>query len=105
MKNCKKAISFVLVICMITMCSVSAFAVPLGERDQITGELYSNYAKQFEEKGIAFEAVKALQNQGFSYREILETANSSQTRNSIYAIARVQRPSTFVRVTNVNGST
>ena len=61
MKNCKKAISFVLVICMITMCSVSAFAVPLGERDQITGELYFNYAKQFEEKGITFEAVKALQ--------------------------------------------
>lgn len=105
MKNCKKAISFVLVICMITMCSVSAFAVPLGERDQITGELYFNYAKQFEEKGITFEAVKALQNQGFSYREILDSANHPQTRNRIYAIARVQRPSNFVEVTNVNGST
>jgi len=73
------------------------------ERDQIEGGYYQDYEKAFESIGLTFDEVKTLQNQGLSYDEILEM--ESVTRSLFRSTIRVTRPASFVRVTNVAGST
>lgn len=73
------------------------------ERDQIGGGYYRDYAKAFESIGLTFDDVKSLQNQGLSYDDILKTSN--KVKNLLDFGIQATRPSTFVRVTNVAGST
>ncbi len=77
-------------------------------KDQVDmdGGFYVDYQKLFESKGLTYEIVKSLQNQGFSYNQIL----SMETQKILSLVPASQRasllaaPSGFVRVTNVGGT-
>ena len=73
----------------------------MQERDQIDGGLYADYADRFSAMGLTFDDVKSLQNQGYSYDDILQMPMTRASKS----VARAAAPSNFVRVTNVAGST
>lgn len=117
MKKMKSFLALLLCVAMSAMCMSVAFASPAGniyensygltksqvmqEHDQINGGLYADYANAFSAKGLTFDDVKSLQNQGFSYDDILKMPTTRTNK----AVARVARPSSFVKVTNVSGAT
>lgn len=74
-----------------------------NERDQVGNGSYMEFAPQFEAAGLTYSDVKSLQNAGFSYVEILQMGSGA--RSALPRRARATRPSTFVKVTNVGGST
>lgn len=90
---------------MLSIYSISVFAASSNERDQLTGEAYSDYEKDFEVKGISFDEVKILQNLGYTYKEILDLWDSKNLSLYSSRSVRAVRPSNYVMVTNVAGST